>query len=162
MQEWIVAGSPPALEYLELGPGRGTLAKDILKTINELKDKVKFASDLKINVNFVEISPVLARKQAETLGAKIDWVGGPEDKCFMKASTETGLSISWCRSLSDVPPLECITFAICHEFLDALPVHQFELDQETDKWREVLVDIDADKEGVWLSLQNRNSLSSFA
>ena len=25
MQEWIVAGSPPALEYLELGPGFGSL-----------------------------------------------------------------------------------------------------------------------------------------
>ena len=24
MQEWIVAGSPPALEYLELGPGFGS------------------------------------------------------------------------------------------------------------------------------------------
>ena len=148
-----------------------------------MKEKVKFASDLKIHVNFVEISPVLARKQAETLGAKIDWVGGPEDKCFMKvtaqkfnytqfvfyfwffltenpirtsfwaenkASTESGDSISWCRSLSDVPPLECITFAICHEFLDALPVHQFELDQESEKWREVLVDIDEDKEMVCL------------
>ena len=47
-------------------------------------------------------------------------------------------------------PLECITFAICHEFLDALPVHQFELDQESEKWREVLVDIDEDKEMVSL------------
>ena len=39
-------------------------------------------------MNFVEISPVLARKQAETLGAKIDWVGGPEDKCFMKVTAQ--------------------------------------------------------------------------
>ena len=50
MQEWILAGSPQSLEYTELGPGRGTLAKDILTTVDELKQKVKFGSDVKIQV----------------------------------------------------------------------------------------------------------------
>ena len=57
MQEWILAGSPQSLEYTELGPGRGTLAKDILTTVDELKQKVKFGSDLKIQVRVFAVFP---------------------------------------------------------------------------------------------------------
>jgi len=146
MQEWILAGSPQSLEYTELGPGRGTLAKDILTTVNELKQKVKFGSDLKIQINLIEISPVLARKQAEMLKAKITWLtDSPEDNTFMKATTDTDMEISWSKSLADVPLSNSISFIICHEFLDALPIHQFEKDTETSKWREVLIDMTDDK-----------------
>ena len=57
MQEWILAGSPQSLEYTELGPGRGTLAKDILTTVDELKQKVKFGSDLKIQDRMFAVFP---------------------------------------------------------------------------------------------------------
>lgn len=40
LQEWITAGSPGQIEYLELGPGRGTLAKDIISVVIDLRNKV--------------------------------------------------------------------------------------------------------------------------
>ena len=41
LQEWITAGSPGQIEYLELGPGRGTLAKDIISVVIDLRNKVR-------------------------------------------------------------------------------------------------------------------------
>ena len=38
------------------------------------------------------------------LKAKITWLtDSPEDNTFMKATTETGMEISWSKSLADVP-----------------------------------------------------------
>ena len=70
LQEWTIAGKPDSFEYLELGPGRGTLAKDALNAIQSLLDKVENGDDKKtmINIRFVEVSPVLSKKQAEVLG----------------------------------------------------------------------------------------------
>ena len=70
LQEWAIAGKPDSFEYLELGPGRGTLAKDALNAIQTLLDKVENEDDkkTKINIRFVEVSPVLSKKQAEALG----------------------------------------------------------------------------------------------
>ena len=68
LQEWTIAGKPKSFEYLELGPGRGTLAKDALNAIQTLLDKVDDDKKTMINVKFVEVSPVLSKKQAETLG----------------------------------------------------------------------------------------------
>ena len=72
LQEWTVAGKPDSFEYLELGPGRGTLAKDALNAIQTLLDKIsenkEDSQKTQINVRFVEVSPVLSKKQAEVLG----------------------------------------------------------------------------------------------
>ena len=75
LQEWAIAGKPDSFEYLELGPGRGTLAKDALNAIQTLLDKVENEDDkkTKINIRFVEVSPVLSKKQAEALGEETFW-----------------------------------------------------------------------------------------
>lgn len=54
---WSRAGAPPGAAYVELGPGRGTLAADALKVLR----KVGFAGD----VHFVETSPLLRVEQAK-------------------------------------------------------------------------------------------------
>ena len=54
---WLRAGAPANAVYVELGPGRGTLAADALRAMR--------AAGLKPPVHFVETSPVLRAAQAE-------------------------------------------------------------------------------------------------
>src|SRR3954465_14188815 len=54
---WQRAGAPAGAAYLELGPGRGTLAADALRAMR--------GAGLSPDVHFVETSPVLRRAQAE-------------------------------------------------------------------------------------------------
>ena len=54
---WLRAGAPEGALYVELGPGRGTLAADALRTMAK--------AGLAPEVHFVESSPVLRAAQAE-------------------------------------------------------------------------------------------------
>ena len=54
---WLRAGSPADAVYVELGPGRGTLAADALRVMR----KGGFAGEM----HFVETSPVLRTEQAK-------------------------------------------------------------------------------------------------
>ena len=54
---WLRKGSPDHCHYVELGPGRGTLASDALRSL------AKFGCSP--TVHFVETSPVLKAKQAQ-------------------------------------------------------------------------------------------------
>jgi SAM-dependent MidA family methyltransferase len=54
---WSRAGAPADAAYLELGPGRGTLAVDALRAMR--------SAGLRPSVRFVETSPVLRAAQAE-------------------------------------------------------------------------------------------------
>jgi SAM-dependent MidA family methyltransferase len=57
---WARAGRPAA-RYVELGPGRGTLASDALRVMR--------SAGLRPSVHFVETSPVLRQAQAAQVGA---------------------------------------------------------------------------------------------
>ena len=57
---WARAGRPAA-RYVELGPGRGTLASDALRIMR--------SAGLRPSVHFVETSPVLRQAQAAQVGA---------------------------------------------------------------------------------------------
>ena len=59
---WQRAGEPEAARYVELGPGRGTLAGDALRAMR--------GADLAPQVELVETSPVLRAAQAEMLAAR--------------------------------------------------------------------------------------------
>jgi NADH dehydrogenase [ubiquinone] 1 alpha subcomplex assembly factor 7 len=54
---WARAGRPEGVRYVELGPGRGTLAADALRAMR--------SAGLEPAVHFVETSPVLRAAQAE-------------------------------------------------------------------------------------------------
>ena len=56
INKWQELGSPANFALVELGPGRGTLMADILRTL-------KIAPALKPNVHLVEISPFLSELQ---------------------------------------------------------------------------------------------------
>jgi NADH dehydrogenase [ubiquinone] 1 alpha subcomplex assembly factor 7 len=54
---WLRSGRPEGAHYVELGPGRGTLAADALRAMK--------SAELTPDVHFVETSPVLRQAQAE-------------------------------------------------------------------------------------------------
>ena len=59
---WLRAGQPAAARYVELGPGRGTLAEDALRAMR--------GAGLAPPVELVETSPVLRAAQAERVAAR--------------------------------------------------------------------------------------------
>ncbi len=112
-----VRDAPQNFHLVELGPGRGTLMKDLLRAAKIVPDFINAAE-----IHLVETSPVLAERQRETLK-------GAHPK------------ISWHRRVEDLPagPL----LVVANEFVDALPIDQFVKTQ--DGWRERRIGIVDDK-----------------
>ncbi|XP_053999658.1 protein arginine methyltransferase NDUFAF7, mitochondrial isoform X1 [Hylaeus anthracinus] len=125
-------------QIIELGPGRGTLIKDILRVFKQLH----ILND--ISVHLVEISPALSLIQAKNLCKTIKEHDTKTNESeqnsityYREGVTEDGVNIYWYHSIMDVPRKFSIFLA--NEFFDALPIHKF---QKTDRgWNEVLVDI---------------------
>jgi NADH dehydrogenase [ubiquinone] 1 alpha subcomplex assembly factor 7 len=114
---WRLMGSPSRIVFAELGPGRGTLMKDALRAA-----KVMPGFPDAIELHLVETSPVLQEKQRENLHGvvpKITWHGGTD-------------------TLPDDAPL----IAVGNEFVDALPIDQFE--KKAGRWHERKIGLGAD------------------
>lgn len=108
-QAWLDRGSPSPFILAELGPGRGTLMADILRAT---KGVPGFHAGARIML--VEASPSLRKVQAATLAGHAPvWLDQVED-------------------LAEAP-----LFLVANEFLDALPIRQFQ--RGSDGWRERLV-----------------------
>ncbi|XP_069371488.1 protein arginine methyltransferase NDUFAF7, mitochondrial [Paralichthys olivaceus] len=139
LSEWMGAGRPKQLQLVELGPGKGSLASDVLRVFSQLQSVLCESS---VSLHLVEVSPVLSRLQAQTLTRDSSREADAEDELvYRRGETAAGLPVSWYRRLDDVPT--GFSIFIAHEFFDALPIHKF---QRTDKgWREVMVDIDPEK-----------------
>ena len=103
-------------QILECGPGRGSLMADVLRV--PLPDwEVQ-------HVHLVEASPQLRQLQQEALeGHPVHWHDTVAD--FLR----------WQQQNDSYLP----TYAICQEFVDALPVYAFE--KTEDGWRERMVDL---------------------
>lgn len=93
------------IRLVELGPGRGTLMADILRTIKQFPDTY---SKIK-SISLVDASPFLKSIQKSKMQE------------FMPE-----LEFSWYERLQDVPK-EQFTIFIAHEFFDALPVFLFKV-----------------------------------
>ncbi|HKR19824.1 MAG TPA: SAM-dependent methyltransferase [Stellaceae bacterium] len=111
---WQRNGAPDPVIVCELGPGKGTLMADLLRAVTTVP-----AFRRAIQVHLVETSAKLRAVQADAL----------------HAATPT-----WHESLATVPagPL----LLVANEFLDALPIRQFE--RRTDGWHERWIGLDAD------------------
>ncbi|MEP4768100.1 MAG: SAM-dependent methyltransferase [Roseibium sp.] len=92
-------GCPEQFELVELGPGRGTLMNDIVRTVALRPDFVDAA-----HLNLIEMSPRLRNIQLKTLG-------------------NSKLKPSFLDRFQDLPDRPVILVA--NEFFDALPIHQF-------------------------------------
>ncbi|KAM3861126.1 protein arginine methyltransferase NDUFAF7, mitochondrial [Diretmus argenteus] len=139
VSEWMGAGRPRQLQLVELGPGKGSLASDVLRVFSQLRSVLGEAS---VSVHLVEVSPTLSQVQAQTLTGNQNQAALSEDvPVYRRGETAAGLPVSWYHRVDDVP--RGFSIYVAHEFFDALPIHKF---QRTLKgWREVLVDVHPDQ-----------------
>lgn len=137
MLEWEKCGSPAPVQLIELGPGRGTLAQDILRVF------ARFGLSDRISLHLVEISSYLSIMQGRQLCCKFAETEKDNTtvKHYQSGETISGIKVFWYHKVEDVP--KAFSIYLAHEFFDALPIHKFQMDD--DKWREVLIDIDRDK-----------------
>lgn len=143
-----VASKGTRMNVVELGPGRGTLCHDVLRTIAN-----SHSLNGELELHLVEASPALQKKQAQKLLCKEEDIAnmhadgiddGERDLRLQQgATTPEGVRVRWYRNLGLVQPSGPVQL-IAQELFDALPVHVLEY---TDKgWREVLVDVDPKRE----------------
>lgn len=115
-QTWHLLGEPQPLRLVELGPGKGTMMSDVLRSA---RISQQFFSSL--DVHLVETSPRLMQAQEATLAG-------------------SALPIQWHRSVMEVPPGPMIVLA--NEFFDALPVRHYV--RRDGAWRECCVMVGED------------------
>ena len=109
-----VLGSPPALQLVEYGAGRGTMMRDALRAARVVPGFVAAAS-----VHLLELSPTLA-------GAQRDALSG------------AGVPVTWGQNLAGFPVPAII---LANEFLDAWPVEQWIKTDTGWRWRGVGIDV---------------------
>ncbi|MDP2768786.1 MAG: SAM-dependent methyltransferase, partial [Giesbergeria sp.] len=97
-QSWLDQGTPPHIVLAEPGPGRGTLMADATRAMAAVPGLHEA-----ISLHLIEASPLLRRAQAERLGT---------------------LAPCWHEGLETLP--EGPLYLIANEFLDALPIRQFQ------------------------------------
>lgn len=112
---WREQGRPLPASFAEMGPGRGTLMRDMLRTLRQLDPAFAQGAD----IIMIEASDRLAAQQKKTLSE-------------MKAAVE------WKRHLGELPtqPL----FLVANELFDALPIRQYV--KTPQGWRERVVALD--------------------
>jgi NADH dehydrogenase [ubiquinone] 1 alpha subcomplex assembly factor 7 len=101
LNQWDLMKQPAKISLIELGPGKGTLLKDILRAC-----QIRPAFSQALDLHLVEISPFLTTLQKETLKHPL-----------MTWHT----SLASALKASQGHPL----FFIANEFFDALPIQQF-------------------------------------
>ncbi len=90
----------PIKHLIEIGPGKGTLMSDILRTLEKISPQT-FAQ---LNITLIETSPTLTKAQQKSL---------------------SGYKVKWDTRL-DCSKINQNDLIIGNEFFDALPIHQFE------------------------------------
>ncbi|KAL1405195.1 hypothetical protein Q8F55_008820 [Vanrija albida] len=116
MTRWLAAGSPSSCRIVELGPGRGTLMDDVLRTFQ------RFGKPTINTIHLVENSENLQSVQRQKLSPR---------------AKDLGADLVWNEQVDMIPQSDDFTFVIAHEFFDAMPIHIL---QRTDEgFREVKV-----------------------
>ncbi|KAG5517959.1 hypothetical protein PMAC_000414 [Pneumocystis sp. 'macacae'] len=136
--EWIVKNKPCKTTLVELGPGRGTLADDYLRTMTTFKDYVQTIESLRL----IETSPVLRESQHRKL-CGMNILKRVNEYVF-KSISKYGIPVYWYEQFEYIPKELPTPFVIVHEFFDAMPIHKFEKTQYG--WREFLVDFVSNKD----------------
>lgn len=137
--EWLAQGRKEKVQIIEVGPGRGTLMDDVLRTLSSFKRMTKSIEAIYL----VEASPHLQKQQAMRL-AGTEELEKSEVGWKAKCKYFPDLNIQWCEDIrfvpkgmsnpfskrsthTDIKPEETSTpFILAHEFFDALPIHVFQ------------------------------------
>jgi SAM-dependent MidA family methyltransferase len=114
---WEALGQPLPVAIAEIGPGRGTLMKDVLRTLGRLTPTLHASARFAM----IETSPRLMTIQKDTLAG-------------------SGVSIDWHSSVETLPPMPLII--VGNEIFDAVPTRQFV--RTGDHWRERAVGLGPD------------------
>lgn len=154
--QWQSLQKPSKIQLVELGPGRGTLITDIVQLA--ISSKLSDFGEAIESIHLVEASLELRRQQKEALESALgelvdfDFVNPPSDKedgdtegAKTDGNTSTkkfSIRVEWHADFSsfsfkrdrDMPVL-----MVLQEFIDALPVHVFQMTEEG--WRERLIDV---------------------
>lgn len=131
---WQKMGAPNPVVLAEAGPGRGTLMADALRAAGQVP-----AFRAAAQVHLIEVSPALKAKQAATLAP------------YLPAG-----QVSWHDTIGDLP--EGPLLLIMNEFLDALPVRQFQ--RSDGGWRERVIVANPDGDGLSFALGPSDPLIS--
>ena len=121
-ERWQAMGRPSPCLLVELGPGRGVLMADALRATRSVP-----GLHAALQIHLVEINEALRALQRDAL---------------------TDHAPTWHERLDDVPAGP--TLLIANEFLDALPVRQFQ--RTPAGWVERMVGLDADGETLRFAL----------
>lgn len=102
-------GQPDPFTVLEMGAGKGLLARDFLAACEGLPDR--FAQRLRYVI--VERSPAMKAAQRRHLAP---WLGAQA-------------TVTWVESLSDVADGELVGLFFSNELVDAFPIHRISVEQ---------------------------------
>ncbi|TIS76073.1 MAG: class I SAM-dependent methyltransferase, partial [Mesorhizobium sp.] len=114
-EAWLANGRPMPVTIAEIGPGRGTLMKDMLRTLSRLDPALTAGASFAM----IETSPRLADVQRQTLAA-------------------TPATIGWHESIATLP--QTPLFIVGNELFDAVPIRQFV--RAGTGWRERMIGLD--------------------
>ncbi|KAF2852795.1 hypothetical protein T440DRAFT_497310 [Plenodomus tracheiphilus IPT5] len=120
--EWHAQGRRDKVQIIEVGPGRGTLMDDVLRTISSLKG---FAKSIE-TIYLIEASPYLQRQQGKLLSGTEE-LQKSDIGLTAPCKYIPGCKVEWCEDIRLLPKEETSTpFILAHEFFDALPIHVFQ------------------------------------
>lgn len=123
---WQLYGSPKNFNLIELGPGKGTLMADLLRSTKSVKG---FHDNL--NICFVEINKQLQAKQEAAIAHP---------------------RVKWYKSFEEIE--ENFSIIVANEFFDALPINQYI--KLKGRWHSNIVDLNQDKKHLCINYQNTN------
>ncbi|PFH61809.1 hypothetical protein XA68_16237 [Ophiocordyceps unilateralis] len=121
--EWISQARPSrGVQLIEVGPGRGTLMDDMLRTIARFPEMAAAVD----SVYMVEASRGLREAQKSQLCGP----GSPsaESKVgYHSTGKHLGKPIVWTETIKSLPiEPDTMPLIVAHEFFDALPIHVFQ------------------------------------
>lgn len=140
---WQRCNYGSTINYTELGPGTGSLMKDVLDTV-KIIGLAFFGQKPNVSANLIEISEQFIGEQESKLCGSKSEVNPvtPEvifkNQNYLCRQSLFNSDVKWYSLLEYVPPQRSVY--ICNEFFDALPVQQFE--RTEGGWDEILVSVD--------------------
>ncbi|KAK4232157.1 putative S-adenosyl-L-methionine-dependent methyltransferase-domain-containing protein [Podospora fimiseda] len=124
LTEWLAQGKKSTgVELIEVGPGRGTLMDDMLRTIQRFPSM----SNSIDAIYMVEASPELRQTQKNLLcGPDAPFTESKQG--YHSVCKYNSIPIVWTETIKSIPiSPEKQPFIVAHEFFDALPIHAFQL-----------------------------------